>query len=239
MKYFLILMCSFSLQLYSQSHYHLEGRFCGLENTRSVVAEMQSPFFGAWTRFVNYPGPMLSDPEFSAGQGALGYTALVEAGLPNAKFVFGNVDGEWVKGIHISGEDENGRFRSHLLIYHRPPTSSNAFRLDGEFSLEHFLSAMNGGSGPKYHMGALLRIECYEPAPIAFHTGLALKRTAKGKKRIESARKPGGDFIEGLDPYFLNSFKSRSYSSDWTLNCGPTIFMDWSVGGNLSLRYLF
>ena len=242
MRLFLYLFCFISLIGHSQSQFHLEGRFCGIEKCRSMIGEMQSPFVGVWMRMVNYPGSMIDQGDLPSGQGRLGYSILAEAGLPQAKFVFGNVDGEWVKGMHLSGVDDEGRFRSHLLIYHRPPTSTDAFRLDGEFSIEHFSKRINGitSSGDAgLFMGAMLRIECYEPAPIAFHTALAFKRWMPGKKRSEQNRRPGGQFNESLDPYFLNSFKSKAYISDWTLGVGPTLFMDWSLGGNVSLRYLF
>lgn len=242
MRLLTVLFCLIGLSGLSQSQFHLEGRFCGIEKCRSLIGEMQSPFFGAWMRVVNYPGSMQNQSDFPADQGSLGYSLLGEVGLPQVKFVFGSADGEWVKGLHINGTDEEGRFRSHLLLYHRPPTQMDAFRLDGEFSIEHFSKRLNGLSrsgGAGIFMGAMLRIECYEPAPIAFHTGLSIKRWMPGKKSTEQKRRPGGDFNESLDPYFLNSFKSKSFISDWTLSVGPTLFMDWSTGGNVNLRYLF
>ncbi len=212
-----------------------------MEQCRSIIGEMQSPFVGVWMRMVNYPGIMIDQADFPAGQSSIGYTLLGEVGLPQAKVVFGNVDGEWVKGLHLSGVDDEGRFRSHLLMYHRPPSSMDAFRLDGEFSIEHFSKRINrvSGEGAGLFMGAILRIECYEPAPIAFHTGLAIKRWMPGKKRSEQNRRPGGEFNESLDPYFLNSFRSKAYISDWTIGGGPTLYLDKSLGGNVSLRYLF
>jgi hypothetical protein len=185
---------------------------------------------------------MMNSSEFPESTGPLGYTVLGEFGVPLCKIVLGNVDGEWVKGIHFAGESQSGRVRSHLLLYHRPPQAMDAFRLDGELSLELFGKPFHGGQSqrePKWMMGAMVRIECYEPAPIAFHGGLALKRAKPGKHETRPGKKPGGDFIENLDPFFLQSFRARTYVSDWSLFVGPTLYLGNTYGINGSLRYLF
>jgi hypothetical protein len=223
--------------------FHTEGRFSGADKTRALMFEINSPYMELWTRLENYPGYMPGSEEYPSVNSHFGYTALAGFGLPQAKIILGAENGEFVKGVHLSGENESSTFRTSMVLFHKPPSTSDAFRLDGEIVFEAYsgnsLLGKSRKNQPNLTWGGIFRYECYEPGPMACHSGIAFRRTSNQKSVVEARKKPGGDFLDSFDPAFMNQFKGTSYTTDWSLAVGPTYYFDNTLGANLVLKCHF
>lgn len=227
----------------AQVQFHTEARFCGMEKCRSAIFEVNSPYLELWTRFENYPSFIKESNEFPAINSNFGYSAVAGVGLPQAKVILGTQNGEFIKGIHLYGEDEASTFRTTIVLFHKPSFPDDAFRLDGELYFEKYFpnsfKTRSARNAPAFSWGAIGRLECYEPTPLVIHTGLALRRTSDQKSVTASGRRPGGDFLDSFDPAFMNQFKGTSFTTDWSIMAGPSVFFNGTYGANLSVQCHF
>ena len=168
---------------------------------------------------------------------------MVGVGFSEVKFLAGFQNGQFIKGLHMNSESDDGRFWYNVLFIHRPPMEQDEFRLDGEFDFQGYTKPLNKETNRRTRvstetsLGAMLRMECYEPVPHAIHTGIAFRKiTDRGAASTRNASS-SSNFSRSLDGKTPKLDVRNSSTTVATIIVGPSYFINLGWGFNVAFKW--